>query len=182
VQKDPSFMGVSAKVDIALKIYDAVKNLLIVADVPKDTADKYAHLAVEMYEYIEARPQLQFALEGAKSTYEMGKGAQEYVTAAALVVRAENVRSIALAEKFAAKGTVSAGGAISAFVDYSAGMATNLGIEMNMCAIAVTKVMLNVLTIVAMADTVVLFWAAALQALSLGSDVNEMKKACMQGG
>jgi len=174
-------MGISANVDVALKIYDAVKNSLTIAQVPKETAEKYAQFAVEMYEYIESRPQLQFALEGAKSTYEMGKGAQGYVNAMGYAGRATEMNLVASAERFAGSGNVSAGGAISAFVDYFAGMAKSLGIEVNECSIAVTKVMLDVLTVVAMADTVVGIWAAALQLLSLKADIVGMKIACLQG-
>jgi hypothetical protein len=174
-------MSVSANVDVALKIFDAVKNALTVANVPRDVAEKYAHFAVEMYEYIESRPQLQFALEGAKSTFEMGKGAQGYVDAMGYAGRAADLNLASSAERFAGSGAVSAGGAISAFVDYFAGMAESLGIEMNKCSIAVTKVILDVLSMVAMAETVVGVWAAALQCLALNADLTDMKKACFLG-
>jgi hypothetical protein len=174
-------MSVSANVDVALKIFDAVKNALIVAEVPKDVAEKYAHFATEMYEYIDSRPQLQFALLGAKATFEMGKGAQGYVTAMGYAGRASDLNLVSSAERFAGNGKVSAGGAISAFVDYFAGLAESLGIEMNKCSISITKVILDVLTMVAMAETVVGVWAAALQCLALNADLVEMKKACFMG-
>src|SRR6266567_3659550 len=37
-------MSISAKVDVALKIFDAVKNALTVANVPEDVANKYRPL------------------------------------------------------------------------------------------------------------------------------------------
>jgi hypothetical protein len=83
-----------------------------------------------------------------------------------------------MAEKFATRGTISAGGAISAFVEYFAGIAKTLGIELNECAIAVTKVILDILTTIALADTVVGIWAAALQALAVGADTKGMINAC----
>jgi hypothetical protein len=171
-------MGISAKIDIGLKIFDAVKNLLTVANVPKETAETYAYFAVEMYKYIESRPQLQFAITGAKATFDMAKGAQGYIDAMGYAERARELDLVSSAERFAGRGTVSAGAAISAFVDYFAGMAKSLGIEVNECAIAVTKVMLDVLTTLALAETVVGVWAAALQLLSTKADVLDMKRAC----
>lgn len=72
-----------------------------------------------------------------------------------------------------------AGGAISAFVEYFSGMAKGWGIEMNECAIAVTKVILDELTVVAMADTGVgICWAVSLQLLTVTADSAAMPQAC----
>jgi hypothetical protein len=65
------------EVDIALKIFDAVKNALTVSGLPEEMADRYAYFAVEMYKYIEARPQPQGALQSAKSTFDGGRGGQK---------------------------------------------------------------------------------------------------------
>jgi hypothetical protein len=166
------------KVDVALEIYDAVNNALIIAHIDKETAAKYSYFASELYQYIKNRPALQTALKGAKSTYSMATGAEGYAAAARLAGNARMMNSINMAEKFAAKGSVSAGGAISAFVDYFVSVAESLKIEINDCAIAVTKVILDILTTIALADTVVGLWAAALQALALGADTTETTKAC----
>lgn len=171
----------SEKVDIALEIYDAVSNALTVAGMNKEIAGKYSTFAVQLYQYIKDRPQLQEALQGARQVYDLNKGAKGYAAAARLGSNAEAMGALTAAEKFAARGTVSAGGAISTFVDYFAGVAQNLGIEMNGCAIAVTKVILDVLATIALADTVVGVWAAAVQALAVGADTKEMISACLVG-
>jgi hypothetical protein len=171
----------SEKVEIAVQIYDAVSNALIVAGMNKQTAGKYSTFAVQLYEYIKDRPQLQEALQGAKQVYDLNNGAKGWAAAARLESNAKAMNAMGVAEKFATRGTVSAGGAISTFVDYFAGIAQSLGIEMNGCAIAVTKVILDVLTTIALADTVVGIWAAALQALAVGADTKEMINACIVG-
>jgi len=168
----------SEKVDIALEIYDAVSNALTVSGLSQETAKKYAYFAVELYRYIKERPALQTALAGGKAVYGMGKGAKGYAAAAHLANNATGMKAVSSAERFAARGKVSAGGAISAFVDYFAAVAKSLKIEVNDCAIAITKVILDVLTTIALVDTVVGIWAAALQALATGADSKEMLKAC----
>jgi hypothetical protein len=169
----------SERVEISLQIYDAVSNALTVAGMNKETAGKYSTFAVQLYQYIKDRPQLQEALQGAKQVYDLNKGAEGWAAAARLESNARAMNALGVAEKFATRGTVSAGGAISTFVDYFAGVAQGLGIEMNGCAIAVTKVILDVLTTIALADTVVGVWAAALQALAVGADTKEMINACL---
>ena len=171
----------SEKVEVALQIYDAVKNALIVGGMNEVTAAKYSTFAVQLYQYIKDRPQLQEALQGAKQVYDLNKGAKGYAAAARLGSNAEAMGALVVAKKFAARGAVSAGGAISTFVEYFAGVAQSLGIEMNGCAIAVTKVILDVLTTIALADTVVGVWAAALQTLAVCADTKEMVNACLVG-
>jgi hypothetical protein len=171
----------SEQVDVALEIYDGVSNGLTVAGLNKEMAKKYADFAVQIYQYIKDRPQLQEALQGAKQVYDLNKGAKGWAAAARLESNAKAMNAVTMAEKFAAKGAVSAGGAISTFVDYFAGIAKSLGIEMNECAIDVTKVILDILTTVALADTVVGVWAAALQALATGADTKEMINTCLIG-
>jgi hypothetical protein len=167
-----------SKVDVALEIYDAVSNALKMSGLSDETAKKYSYFAVELYNYIKDRPQLQTALQGIKSAYETAKGAQGYVDAAHLAANATTMNALGSAERFVARGNVSAGGAISAFVDYFAGLAKSMHIEMNECALAVTKVMLDVLTAVALLESVVGVWAAALQVLATGADSKDMIKAC----
>lgn len=55
-------------------------------------------------------------------------------------------------EKFLARSKVSAGGAISAFVDYFAAIAKSQHLEMDDCAIAASKVMLDVLTTISVGE------------------------------
>jgi hypothetical protein len=174
-------MPVSDQVDVALEIYDAVSNALTVAGLNQETAKKYAYFAQEVYKYVRDRPQLQTALQGAKAVYGLGKGAKGYGAAARLAGNATAMNALSSAEKFAARGNVSAGGAISAFVDYFVVIAESQHIEMNECAVAVTKVMLDVLTTIALADTVVGIWAAALQALAVGADTKDMIRVCSAG-
>ncbi|MFP5228938.1 MAG: hypothetical protein ACLGXA_15070 [Acidobacteriota bacterium] len=171
-------MSVAGKVDIALEIYDAVNNTLTLSGLSKDTAKKYGYFASELYTYIRERPQLQMVLQCSRSVYDMGRGASGYAAAARLSSSAAAMGAADFAERFAAKGNASAGGAIAAFVDYFAGIAKSLGIEMNECALAVTRVMLDVLSTIALADTGVGIWAAAMQALSVGADTKEMIRAC----
>jgi hypothetical protein len=170
----------SGKLDVGLEVYDAVSNALIISGLTRDTAKKYAYFAEELYQYIKDSPELKTVLEGAKSTYDMAKGAKGYAAAARLSSNATTMNALSSAESFAARGTFSAGGAISAFVNYFAAIAKSLHIEMNECTIAVTKVMLDVLTTIALADTVIGLWAAALQVLATGADATEMVQACFQ--
>jgi hypothetical protein len=172
---------VTEKIEIALQIYDAVSNALTAAGMNKETAGKYSSFAVQLYQYIKDRPQLQEALQGARQVYDLNKYATGWATAARLESNAKTMNALSVAEKFAAKGPVSAGGAISVFVDYFAGVAKGLGVQMNGCAIAVTKVILDVLATIALVDTVVGVWAAAMQALAVGADTKEMINACLVG-
>ena len=169
----------SDKVDVALEIYDAVSNALTLSGLSDETAKKYAYFAQELYEYVKDRPQLQTALQGAKSIYGLNKGAKGYAAAARLAGNATTMKALSSAEKFAAKGNVSAGGAICAFVDYFAAVAKSLNIEMNECALGVTKVMLDVLATIALTETVVGVWAAAFEVLAVGADMKDMIRACL---
>jgi hypothetical protein len=171
----------SEKIDVALEVYDAVSNALAVAGLNQETAKKYAYFAVELYNYIKDRPQLQEALAGAKQVYDLNKNAKGWAVAARLENKAKMMNAMSAAEKFASKGAASAGRTISTFVDYFAGVAKSLGIEMNDCAIAVTKVILDILTTIALTDTIVGVWAAALQALAVGADTKEMINVCFEG-
>ena len=171
----------SEKVETALKVYEGVSNALTVAGMNEETAKKYAYFAEELYRYIKDRPALQEALQGAKQVYDLNKGAKGWAAAARLESNARAMNAVGMAEKFATRGTISAGGAISAFVEYFAGIAKTLGVELNECAIAVTKVILDILTTIALADTVVGIWAAALQALAVGADTKGMINACFIG-
>jgi hypothetical protein len=169
----------SVKIDVALEIYDGVSNALTMSGIGDETAKKYAYFAEELYKYVRDRPALQTALEGAKSTYEMGQGAKEYAVAARLASNATAMNALGSAKKLAAKGNVSAGGAICAFVDYFAAIAKSLNIELNECALSITKVMLDVLATIALAESVVGIWAAALNALAIGADTKDMIQACL---
>ncbi len=178
VQGEGDAMSISGKVDVALDIYDAVSNTLKLSGLSENVAKKYGHFATELYIYIEKRPQLQMALQCSRSVYDMGHGASTYVAAGRLASNARVMGAATSAEQFAARGNFAAGGAIAAFVDYFAALAKSLGIEMNECAIAVTKVMLDVLSTIALADTLVGIWAAAMQVLSLEADTKDMIRAC----
>lgn len=54
-----------------------------------------------MYDYSEARPQLQTALQGAKSIYEGSKGTMGCVSATRLAYNANPINAIGFAEKYA---------------------------------------------------------------------------------
>jgi hypothetical protein len=169
----------SAKIDVALEIYDGVSNALTMSGITDETAKKYAYFAEELYAYVKGSPTLQTALKGSKSIYEMAKGAKGYVVAARLAGNATAMNTLGSAEKLAAKGNVSAGGAVCAFVDYFAAIAKSLNIELNECALSITKVMLDVLATIALAESVVGIWAAALNALAIGADTQDMIQACL---
>jgi hypothetical protein len=169
----------SGKIDIVLEIYDAVNNTLTISGISAETASKYSYFASELYTYIKNSPTLQTAFEGSKAIYEMNAGAKASVVAARLASNATAMNSLGAAGKLATLSKVSAGGAISAFVDYFAGVAKALKIEMNECAIAITKVMLDVLTTIALMESVLGIWAALLQALATGADTKEMIQACL---
>ena len=168
----------SEKIETALKVYEGVSNALTVAGMNEATANKYAYFAQQLYQYIKDRPSLQEALQGAKQVYDLNKGAKGWAAAARLESNARTMSAAGMAEKFATRGTISAGGAISTFVEYFAGICGSLGIALNECAIAVTKVILDILTTIALADTVVGVWAVALQALAVGADTKGMINAC----
>lgn len=168
-----------SKIDIALQIYDAVNNALIVAGIPGKTAAKYSYFASELYNYIEDSPQLQTVLKGAKSTYDGVSGVKKVQLLTTLESKARTMSLVNSANHIAATRAFSAGGAISAFVDYFATFATHLGIEMNECALAITKVMLDVLTTYALVQSVVGVWAGALQLLSTAADGREAYQVCI---
>lgn len=174
-------MGKSSVVSTEVKLYNGVYNALIVGGMNPAGARTYAHFAMDVYAYIEDDPQLQGALAGLKSVYKGRKEANEAVVAFRYVLGARDLNLSAGAARFAAKGTVAMAGVIPEFVNYCAALAKINGIEMNECAISVTTVMLDVLTVVAMADTVVGVWAAAMQALSTVNDSREMVNMCLSG-
>lgn len=168
----------SGKINTALKLYDAITNALIVAGVDKEIARKYADFAAQMYDHIESRPQLQSALEGAKSSYETISETGGYIMRARLSNNAAAMGFESIAEGFAASSRVSAGGAVSGFIDYFTGIAKGSGIEMNECAIAITKIIEDVLITLALMETVVGTWVAVLHALTVGSDTKKFVQAC----
>jgi hypothetical protein len=160
--------------DVEVKIYAGVYTGLTKAGIGDAMANQYANFAVDVYLYIKNDPKLQAAL----AVREMRNSANEASAALAFAGRATGMGMEASATRFAAKGSVGAGGALGAFVDYCAALAKMTGIEMNECAVAVTKVMLDVLTVVAMTETVVGVWAAAMQAISTAHDAKDMYDAC----
>jgi hypothetical protein len=168
------------KIDTSLKIYDGISNLLKVS-IPPELAKKYASFATEMYVYIHNRPVLQGALEGIKSGYEVGKGGADYVLVKRLATNAAS-GGFGSAAKLASKSRVAASGPIAAFVDVFSALAKVFNIKINECAIAVTKVMLDILATIALAETVVGIWAAALQCLATGADTKDMVEACLGAG
>ena len=168
-----------SKIDTALKIYDAVNNALVATGIPVKTAAKYSYFASELYNYIEGNPQLQTVLKGAKATYEGASGAKQVQLLTRLESSAGTMGFAKFAERFGTARNVAAGGVVTAFVDYFATIATQLGIEMNECALAITKVMLDVLTTYALVQSVVGVWAGALQLLSTAADGREAYKACI---
>lgn len=169
--------AMAGTVDKALEVYDAVSSALIAAGLKKETVRKYSYFAAELYDYIDARPELQTILKGAKATYQGVAGTKGYLAASKYASNARTMSATTYAEKFAARGTVSAGGAISAFVDYFSTVAKGLGIEMNECSIAITKVILDVLSVIALVDALMV-WGVALQLLALDADKSEMVTAC----
>jgi hypothetical protein len=156
------------------QVFNGVYLALTKGGLSDQTATKYATFAVEIYDQVTKNPQLQMAL----STYRGAKEAKGAELAFGYAARASNLGLDASAARFAAKGAEGVGGVMSEFVDYCASFAKSLGIEMNECALAITKVILDVLTTVAMADTVVGVWAAAMQVLSTVSDARSVAQAC----
>lgn len=163
---------------VEVKIYAGVHTGLIKVRISEITANKYASFAVAVYIYIKDDPKLQAAL----AIREMRNSANEASAAFVFAGRATGMGLEASAARFASKGTVGVGGVLGAFVDYCAGLAKLSGIELNECALAVTKVMLDVLTVVAMTETVVGVWAAAMQAISTAHDAKGMYDACFSAG
>jgi hypothetical protein len=163
-----------------LKIYVRVRDALLAGDLSFEMSDKYAYYAVEIYRYVNAHPELKEALNGLKATKDMKDGAVKAQAAFAQADRARNVMNMeASASRFTSLGSAGVGGALSAFVDYFASVAKSLGVEMNECCLAITKVILGALTIAALADTGVGAWAAAVQLLSTANDARSMAKVCL---
>lgn len=163
----------------ALEIYDGVSNALKISGLDEKTVESYSEFAVRFYRYIKDRPELQEALKGAKQVYDLSDKSKAWAVAARLESNARAMGAVNVAEKMASRGTISAGGAISTFVEYFAGVAKSLGIEMNECALAITKVILDVLTELALIESVVGIWASALQALAIGADTTDVINACL---
>ncbi len=162
-----------------LKIYATVRKELLRAGLTDPRVKTYSLFAVEIYRYTKAHPELKQAFDGIRSTKDFGDKAKEAQAAFAQADRAANVMSSEVAAaRFASKGTASAGGALTAFVDYFASLAKILGIEMNECALSITKVILDALTIVAMLDTGLGALFMASQLLSTASDARSMANAC----
>jgi hypothetical protein len=182
--------------DPSTGIFDAAINALRRAGLDDVTGKKYAFFAVEIYAKVSDDSKLQSAL----LTYQMRThynavdddpklkvaiGAVDLVTgtakARAALSYADRARALSLdesASRFAAKGAEGAGGAIAAFVDCFSGLAKSLGIGMNECALAITKVALDALTMYAMAETVVGIWPAALMVLSTCKDAEDVAHQC----
>jgi hypothetical protein len=163
---------------IEVKIYAGVYTGLIKTGIGSATANKYASFAVAVYKYVKDDPKLQAAL----AVREMRNSANEASAAFTFAGRASGLGLDASAARFASKGATGVGGALGAFVDYCAGLAKLCGVVLNECALAVTKVMLDVLTVVAMTETVVGVWIAAMQTICTVKDAKGMYDACFSAG
>jgi len=170
-------MGVSVSKsgsETEVKIYDVAFIALRKAGIPDAQAQKYAIFAIEVYKVVSDDPRLQQAL----AIYHFRKGLKDAATAFTYADKATALQLDASAARFAAKGAEGMGDAIGAFVDYFSAFAKMMGVEMNECALCITKVALDALTVVAMTETVVGAVGAALQALSTVKDTRDMLNAC----
>ncbi len=173
-------MSIAKDVDVSLKIYDAVKNALTLGPEKQteEFADKYAHFAVKVYQYIKDSPELNTALSGAKTTYDALSGGAGYSSAMVQASRAAGMDMAQSASRFTSYGSFAAGGVIGAFIDSMAGVAKALHIEMNACALAVTKVVIDVLAGIALVGSEVGVIPGALLLLSTAADGKDAYMAC----
>lgn len=168
----------SALVSPEARIYNGIYTALTDAGMATGKASKYAIFAVEVYQYVMQDDQLQGALMMSKATYDMHDGAKTAVAAYQYAAGADALQLEASAARFTGRAEAGVGGAISAFVDYFAGYAKANHIELNECSLAITKVILDVLSSIALSGTGVGIWLAALQVFTVANDTRSMIQSC----
>ncbi len=170
-------MKKSALVGPEVKIYLSVHDALIGVRLDEDTANRYSWFAVQIYTEVAGNTALQGALSvAASSAKEAYPGLKQWYRSTTMAASdTVQLGYLKAAGRGAARG---AGGEIAGFFDIVTGIAKANHIVMNDCALAITKVMLDVLAGIELAGTVVAAWAAAFYVLSLVQDSREMVNAC----
>lgn len=102
----------------------------------QEKAAKYSSYLQDMSDYIQKHPDLQTALKGTKDSYDVYKGAK-----AAKVAAGYTGSLNALIKDYGSSGGASV---LGVFVDRFGAMAKNQGIELNECALLVSKVALDI--------------------------------------
>ena len=167
-------MAKSALMGMDAKIFDGVYTALLKAGTKDDTAKKYAIFAVEVYKYVSENPEIERAI----TLFKIRKGGMETAELFALSERFAAAGMERAAVKYASKGVGGVGGVLSDLLDFFAEYCKANGIEINLCSLAITKVMLDVLSTVALSGTGIGVWAAVFQLFSTVKDVKGMVDAC----
>jgi hypothetical protein len=146
-------------------------------------AHKYAMLARNMYVYIQNNPDVQRALSGYEigNKIKSGKDIYEGSIKAYGATRYMN-NGAALGLTSAANGfsKIRAGGvgtALTGFIDIFEGYAKNNGIELNECSLAVAKVSLDFVGVMA-GTTGIGLVVAGMSVVSVGKDSYMLGQAC----
>jgi len=156
------------------KVFNAVFNTLKESGLSNDTALKYSVFAAQAYQWILNNPQV-------KMSFASFEGITSFKTYQAATRLSDNASMMGLnsaAPGLATARNFNAGAALNAGLTYFGSLAKSLGIEVNECALAITKVIEDVLIVVGVAETGIGVFAAFMQAMATVGDVEEMKKAC----
>jgi hypothetical protein len=141
-------------------------------------AAKYALLCMDVYRYINDHPEMKSALQDANN---VRKGVTTISTAVRYAKDGAAIGITSAANGFRSYGIGGGGKIISAFVNQFAAYAEKNGIELNQCALSITKVALDIGT--AGAGAVTSVTGAGIVFLAIGvlgtfNDSGDMAKAC----
>ena len=176
-------VSVVSSVNQAGKISTTVFSALTTAGMDPEEAAHYALFAQDVYNFIEANPNVKKALV----VYKSGKAVKDVYDGTKLAVKANTLldRAAQIGISTDAAANVRGGGVgtvLSGIVDVMEVMAERNGLELNPCAIAITKVSLDGAGMLAggvTAETGVGLVLAAMSFYSLGTDSYSLGKACI---
>jgi hypothetical protein len=170
-------MAKSELIGTELTIYVSVRDALIDARISDETANRYSLFAVQIYREVSGHPVLQAELNVLYSSGKESYPALKQWYRSTTMAASEGVELGYL--KAAGRGALrGAGGEIASFFDIAVSIARANKIDMNECALDITKVILDVLAAAALAGTVAAAWAAAFLALAAAKDARSAVSAC----
>jgi hypothetical protein len=154
------------------------------AGLPPETVQKYALLARDVYDYIQANPEVKAGLRMYEAQKKL-KSAGDIYEGSAMVYKTtqylNNGAALGLTSAASGFSTIRAGAAgtaLTGFVDIFEGIAKSYGIELNDCALSVTKVTLDFVGVMA-AGTGIGLVVAGMAVLSVGKDSYALGQACI---
>src|SRR5580698_5087411 len=178
-----SSVSAVSRVNQAGTVSKTVFSALTRTGMEAEEAAHYALFAQDVYNFIDANPIVKKAL----LTYKGGKAVKDIYDGTKLAVKANTLldRAATIGISTDAAANVRGGGAgtvLSGIVDVMEVMAERNGLEVNPCAIAITKVSLAGAGMLAggvTAETGVGLVLAAMSFYSLGTDSYSLGKACI---